>query len=189
VQSSLTAEVELRSLRADDTERLSAYFAGLSAATLSRYQPHPLTEAMAVQLCATPDDATHRLVLTHADAIIGYFVMEMTVRGSDRDRYAGYGITLEDGLDLLFAPSVADAWQNRGLASLAMPPVIALATATGARSLVLMGGTQASNARAIRFYEKSGFMRHGGYQTDQWNHDMRLLLEGAPTAGQGISSC
>ena len=55
---------------------------------------------------------------------------------------------------------------------------IALATTTGARSLVLMGGTQASNARAIRFYEKSGFVRYGGYQTDQWNHDMRLLLEG-----------
>jgi diamine N-acetyltransferase len=188
VQASLTAEVELRSLRADDTERLSAYFAGLSAATQSRYQPHPLTAAMAVQLCQSTSDPTHRLVLTSADTIIGYFVLETTVRSDDRARYAGYGVTLEDGLDLLFAPSVADAWQNRGLASLAMPPVIALATATGARSLVLMGGTQASNARAIRFYEKSGFVRHGGYQTDQWNHDMRLPLEGAPSAAQPISS-
>jgi ribosomal protein S18 acetylase RimI-like enzyme len=39
-----------------------------------------------------------------------------------------------------------------------------------------MGGTQASNARAIAFYEKHGFVRCGGFWSDQYNHDMRLWL-------------
>jgi ribosomal protein S18 acetylase RimI-like enzyme len=44
-----------------------------------------------------------------------------------------------------------------------------------------MGGTQASNARDIAFYEKHGFVRCGGFWTDQYNHDMRLTMP--PPAG------
>jgi hypothetical protein len=40
-----------------------------------------------------------------------------------------------------------------------------------------MGGTQETNRRALAFYEKFGFKRYGGYQTDIFNHDMRLVFE------------
>jgi RimJ/RimL family protein N-acetyltransferase len=39
-----------------------------------------------------------------------------------------------------------------------------------------MGGTQATNSRAIAFYEKFGFIKYGGYQTEVFNHDMRLEI-------------
>jgi GNAT superfamily N-acetyltransferase len=182
MQFALSEGVVLRSLRADDTDRLAAYFEALTPATTTRFQPHPLTREQAGILCGAVDGAVDgaesvlRLVLEHDNGVIGYFILELTVRSDDAARYAAQGITLEAGRDLLFAPSVADAWQDRGLSSLALPHLIALARQAGARSLVLMGGTQATNARAIRFYEKFGFEHRGGYQTGVWNHDMRLLI-------------
>jgi diamine N-acetyltransferase len=173
----LTDGVALRALRPDDGKRLATYFEGLTPATTTRFQPHPLTRGMAQELCNAPLSSAMRLVLERHDEIIGYFILESTMHTHDAARYAEQGIALESGRDLLFAPSVADAWQNRGLSSQAMPHLIALAQQAGARSLVLMGGTQATNARAIRFYEKFGFERSGGYQTEMWNHDMRRLLD------------
>lgn len=187
MQIALGDDVALRALRSDDVDRLATYFEGLSPATTTRFQPHPLTRQQAALLCGAigHDAQTLRFVLEHDGAIIGYFILEPALQRVDAARYAAEGIALEAGRDLFFAPSVADAWQDRGLSSRAMPHLIRLAVSVGARSLVLMGGTQATNARAIRFYEKFGFVHHGGYQTEIWNHDMRLMLRHAGEAPVG----
>lgn len=164
-------------LAPNDAAGLGDYFLALSAESKRRFQPHPLTQASAAELCAARHPAVRRLVLRAGGQIIGYFILDPTVGVDELTRYAALGIPLTSGRDWLFAPSVADSHQNQGLASKAMPHLVALARHAGARSLVLMGGTQGTNARAIAFYEKSGFRRCGGYQTDQWNHDMRLLLD------------
>lgn len=173
----ITVEITLRALRSDDGERLAAYFEGLSPSTTSRFQPHPLTREEAMARCGEPPGPATRLVLERGADIVGYFILEAGLRSGDAARYAEQGIMLEVGRDLLFAPSVADMWQNQGLSSQAMPHLIALSQQLGARSLVLMGGTQATNDRAIRFYEKFGFEGCGGYQSEIWNHDMRLMLD------------
>ena len=167
----------LRSLRRADREALAAYFEGLGGETRRRFQPHPLTREIAAALCDEVEPSALRLVIETEGDLIGYFILERGLPVYEIPRYREFGIDLAPGSDLLFAPSVADAWQNRGIASLAMPHLIAFARQLGARSLVLMGGTQATNHRAIAFYEKFGFKRFGGYQTDVFNHDMRLLLE------------
>jgi GNAT superfamily N-acetyltransferase len=174
--ATLRPGISLDWLSANDASSLGDYFAALSAESKRRFQPHPLTHASAAELCATRNPAVRRLVLRAGRQIIGYFILDPTVGVDELTRYAALGVLLESGRDWLFAPSVADTHQNQGLASRAMPHLIALARQAGARSLVLMGGTQGTNARAIAFYEKSGFERCGGYQTDQWNHDMRLRL-------------
>lgn len=173
----LTPDINLDWLAANDATPLGDYFLALSAESKRRFQPHPLTRASAAELCAVHNPAVRRLVLRTGGRIVGYFILDPTVGADELTRYAALGITLESGRDWLFAPSVADSHQNHGLASKSMPHLIAVARQAGARSLVLMGGTQGTNARAIAFYEKSGFRRCGGYQTDQWNHDMRLLLD------------
>ena len=171
-------QYHLRALAAGDAARLAIYFEGLSAATRTRFGPHPLTAAYAFELCDEPDPAVARFVLLTANerAIVGYFIIDFGPAPHEALRYADQGITLETGLDPTFAPSIADAQQDSGLASAAMPYLIAAAQARGARSMVLMGGAQASNARAIAFYAKQGFVPCGGYWSDQYNHDMRLLL-------------
>lgn len=172
----LRDDLTLRELCPTDADALATYFDQLGAETRRRFQPHPLTPAAAIQACAATGRTALRLVIEHASGLVGYFIVDTVLSAHERGRYAEQGIALTQGRDFLFAPSVHDKWQDRGLASLAMPCIKEVCRAWGARSLVLMGGTQATNARAIAFYEKFGFTRHGGYQTDVFNHDMRLLL-------------
>lgn len=170
-------QVTLQQFASGDAAALADYFDRLSPESRARFQPHPLTRDAAESICARRDEPAIRLVLWNAGAIVGYFILEPRMSPHEAARYAAFGIALESESDWLFAPSVADGYQGRGLASLAMPHLIGLAKRRGARSLVLMGGTQAGNARAIAFYEKFGFQRHGGYQTHVFNHDMRLVFE------------
>lgn len=176
VAVALTADVSLAALAQQDAEALAEYFEGLSAETRSRFQPHPLTRKAAVGACGAAESLVGRFVLWKDDVIIGYFILERRMSIHEASRYAKFGLILESGKDLLFAPSIIDEYQSTGLASLAMPHLIEAARRGGARSLVLMGGTQASNTRAIGFYEKFGFKRFGGYWTGIFNHDMRLIV-------------
>ena len=172
----------LRLLAAHDTPALFDFFESLSPASKRRFQPHPLTLDAARDLCEAASSSTLRLVVSAHSRIVAYFILEPQVSRHEVDRYRAHGIELEAGKDWMFAPAVTDALQNEGIASEAMPHLLALARAAGARSLVLMGGTQATNARAIAFYEKFSFKRHGGYQTEVFNHDMRSLLDPRPQA-------
>lgn len=181
----LETDLLLRLLQPADAGKLGDYFDTLSARSKSRFQPHPLTRKQAAAVCASDGVETVRLVIEHSRAIIGYFILEPRVSVHEVARYREHGIMLQPGLDFMFAPSMGDAFQNRGIASSAMPHVIDLARGRGARSLVLMGGTQATNARAIAFYEKFGFRRFGGYQTEVFNHDMRLVLDRLPVSRVG----
>ena len=167
----------LRPLRREDAPALSSYFDALTPESRRRFQPHPLTPEAARNLCSIEDSATLRLVIESAGKIIAYFILEPVVSVHEAERYSRFGIALKSGKDYRFAPSVADDFQNKGVASLAMTHLVNLARESGVRSFVLMGGTQATNARAIAFYEKFGFKRFGGYQTEVFNHDMRLLIE------------
>lgn len=128
-------------------------------------------------LGATEDSPSLRFVIEDAGKVIAYFILEPAISVHEADRYGRLGITLKSGRDYMFAASVLDAYQNNGIASLAMPHLIAVAQQSGARSLVLIGGTQATNTRAIAFHGKFGFDRFGGYQTEIFNHDMRLIIE------------
>jgi len=171
-------EYLLRKLEMNDKALLSEYFTALSAETKSRFGPHPLTDEFAANLCSKTGDSADRFVIVPKNEakIVGYFIVEFELSPHEKGRYLSQGIMLEQGLDVLFAPSVADDYQNCGLASQVMPAIILHARQKGARSLVLMGGTQATNSRAIAFYEKFGFLKFGGYQTEVFNHDMRLAF-------------
>jgi diamine N-acetyltransferase len=176
IETALQLGYALRLLRFTDTHRLQAYFDGLSATTRSRFQPHAMNRETVSTLCgAVSSNIMRFVVLLNAD-IIGYFVLDPNMSEHEAARYRVQGIELSSGIDFLFAPSIADAWQGRKVASHAMPALIEFAKAAGARSLVLMGGTQATNVAAVAFYRKFGFTSHGGYHTGVFNHDMRLCL-------------
>ncbi len=165
-----------RKLENTDTAMLADYFICLSAATKARFGPHHLTSEFAYYLCSKTDDTADRFVILPEgrNLIVGYFIIEFEMSPHEKSRYLSQGIELEKGLDVLFAPSIADDFQNCGLASLVMPEIIEHCKQKGVRSLVLMGGTQATNDRAIAFYEKFGFRKYGGYHTEVFNHDMRM---------------
>lgn len=166
-----------RLLAEKDSLVLSFFFEKLSGDTCSRFAPHPLSSEFATQLCSQlSTDTAQRFVLESEGGIVGYVILQTTMSEHEALRYAAQGITLKAGEDLLFAPCIADSYQNRGFASSIMKVLIGHYKGK-AKSFVLMGGTQETNYRARSFYKKFNFKEYGGYQTDFYNIDMRLLFD------------
>lgn len=167
----------VRLLRPDDAERLGRYFLGLSDRTKARYGPHPFDQATADAICASldPRDMLRIVATTGAgddETIIAYLLIKVGVRESDGKRYATLSIPLDPAECGALAPSVADAWQNCGVASAVMPVLITMARSVGIRRLVLWDGVIADNHLAQGFYRKWGFVKVGEFATSVLNFDM-----------------
>ncbi|MCG6200529.1 GNAT family N-acetyltransferase [Psychromonas antarctica] len=135
-----------------------------------------ITPEFAAQLCVNLlTDSAQRFILEIDEKIIGYFILQSQISEHEASRYAQCGIVLKTGNDLLFAPCIADKYQHQGFASLVMDRLINDYKGK-VRSFVLMGGTQETNLAARDFYKKFAFKEHGGYQTEIYNIDMRLLF-------------
>lgn len=173
----------LRPLTKDDAGILGVYFLSLSDETKRRYGPHPFDQATADKLCAENDyNKVIRMLATVPQAgserVIAYFILVMGVDEDEIKRYAVLGIGLDSATDCTLAPSVADDYQDKGVGSIVMRHVIDSALRLGKTRMVLMGGTQGTNARGIHFYKKYGFRIVGDFQepTGFNNHDMILDL-------------
>ncbi|MCG6960554.1 GNAT family N-acetyltransferase [bacterium BMS3Abin03] len=168
---------EFREISKNDGETLGEFFSELSDETRSRFAPHPLTTEYADKLCLNlSDDTAERFVLYFQGNIVGYFILDNEMSSHEQKRYQPFGINLESKKDVLFAPCIADEFQNKGLASNVMSILIEHAKEKQVRSIVLLGGTQETNTLARAFYKKFGFKEFGGYQTEIYNIDMRLEL-------------
>ena len=78
---------------------------------------------------------------------------------------------------ITFAPSVADAFQNSGLGSKMFSAILEDLKELSFKNIVLWGGVQATNTRAIHFYEKNGFTRIANFWYDNKdNIDMVLSI-------------
>jgi diamine N-acetyltransferase len=167
----------MRPLRADDAARFAAYLGSLSEQTRARWGPHRFDPETAHRICGTLD-ATDilRVVGTipgdEEERIIAYVLLKMGVWDDDRERYVNRGIPLDPASDATLAPSVADDYQNQGVGSLMMGHILEVAGALGRRRVVLWGGVQATNDRAVHFYTKWGFRNVGEFWTDKNNYDM-----------------
>ena len=175
--------VVFRPLAPGDARILGEYFLGLSEETKSRYGPHPFDQATADNLCAAIDlGHTLRMIGVIGQAgqekIIAYIILLLGITDGDREHYARHGIALDPATDCTLAPSLADAYQNRGWGTTLMWHLIEVARRLGRKRMVLMWGTQATNARAIRFYEKVGFRYIASFEEPpgMFNNDMILDL-------------
>lgn len=172
--------LHLRLLRADDAAPLGRYFLGLSAATKGFYGPHPFDQPTADALCAEVGTGrTLRLLaLTTGDRpeVVGYFLLHVGGRPSDTARYAALGIALDPETDGALAPSVADAYQNRGLGPLMAARLWQVARRLGLRRVVLWDGVMQSNPRGVHFYTKVGFRKQGEFGEETRSYDMLLEL-------------
>jgi GNAT superfamily N-acetyltransferase len=194
-------QVTFRPLAAGDAGILGPYFAGLSQDTRRRFAPHAFDQATADRLCATidyagtipmvatipmaatiPMVATIPMIATVQDGpqerVVAYFICALGVAPVERERYARAGLSLDPLTDCTVAPSVADAYQDRGLGSCLMGHLIQVARRLGRKRLVLMGGVQATNARAVHYYQKHGFRTVSTFESPAGllNHDMMLDL-------------
>jgi ribosomal protein S18 acetylase RimI-like enzyme len=172
-----------RPLQRTEAALLGAYFAGLSPETRRRFAPHPFDQATADALCLRPSPDVLRLVAVPAEGaasapFLAYVILRLGVTGGERRRFAARGQPLWPESDCTVAPSVADACQGQGLGTRLMALVCDLARQLGRRRMLLMGGTQADNARAVALYRRLGFQTAGEFEhpAGVWNYDMLKLL-------------
>jgi GNAT superfamily N-acetyltransferase len=157
-----------RPLDRADAASLGAYFIGLSEDTTRRYGPHPFDQTTADQFCAAIDfrEAIRMIATIPAastnkggEQVIAYFILQLDAPQGECERYSAAGITLDPQADCIIAPSLADAYQNRGLGTPLMEHIFSLARRLGRKHILLNGGVYLSNERAVHYYEKLGFQR------------------------------
>jgi diamine N-acetyltransferase len=169
----------LRLLRAQDDEKLLRYFAGLSDLTKSYFGPHPFDAATVREIVRSldPFQMTRLIAATPADdAIVAYVLVWAGLVPEDAARYQAYRLPLSGETDCTLAPSVADAYQSVGLGNFLMEKALRIARQTGKKRMVLWGGVQVRNQRAVNFYTKFGFERKGEFDTEVKNLDMIRTL-------------
>ena len=171
-------QVRLRFLQQEDEDKLLAYFAGLSPETRKRFGPHPFDAITIHQICTHPEaENTRRYIAEMLDntRIIAYMLIKNGVLSQDENRLLSYGIS-PSGNDCTFAPSVADAFQSSGLGSLMLAYIL---NTMPPRRIILWGGVQASNVRAVSYYTKFGFYKVGSF-TDHNGENFDMIRDPQP---------
>jgi len=175
----------LRPLLPDDVQKLAHFLAALSPESrrLSTFPGYD--RATAQELCdaiARYDKLRLALVETSVpeEPLVGLLEFSFDLTAGDLNRYTNYGYLLNPATDCRFGPTLADGWQNRGVGSLLLPAIFALARRFGRSRVILWGGVLADNRRAIHFYTKNGFHHVGRFVNGEGQEccDMILTLEG-----------
>jgi GNAT superfamily N-acetyltransferase len=161
--------VRFRPLEAGDVDELGAFLSGLSPTTTSydRTGAQLLCDAInrydklrfVVEL-----PAAGQISGQLSGQIIALYEFSFDIPDYDLERFARYGVPLDQRTDCRYGPTIADEYQNRGVGSQTFPYLVAVAKRFGKDRIILWGGVFVDNARAIHFYEKQGFRPLGTFE-------------------------
>jgi len=174
--------LEYRPLVAADADALTAFVESLSPLTRSRWNLSGYDRVAAEEMIdAIARYDKLRLVAVDPEdpqlGICALFEFSFGIPRHECERYAGYGITLDEAHDCRFGPCVRDDMQRRGLASALMPPTLAIVRRFGKSRVILWGGVLATNAPAIAFYLRHGFVELGRFATQDGLSSIDMLRE------------
>lgn len=167
--------LQITILHSDHLELLLEYLHALSPQSKQRFAPHP-AEAAATWAFYHWQQQNIGYIGIMDNKIIAYFIIKRSYLAHDKERLERYGLTLHALEDFTLAPSVAEAWQGKGIAGKMMEYVLADVRNRGAKRLFLWGGVQCDNTAAVKFYEKHGFVALGTFEYNGCNKDMMLHL-------------
>lgn len=165
--------VILRRLVTADIDKLVNYLHALSAETKSRFAPHSFDKQAVLDFYNTANNNTGYIAedVTNSN-IIAYTIIKTGFLRHDSYRLQAYGLQLSIITDCTIAPSVADEWQSCGLGKLLYNYILQHLKAKGICRIILWGGVQAGNHKAVSFYKGLGFVELGGFEYNGWNLDM-----------------
>ncbi len=159
-------------LHLSDIDKLTTYLSGLGAETSRRFAPHPFDKSSLLEYYKDPA-VTGYIAWDHeAFEIIGYFVVKKGLPHYDLARLRSYGLEPAQDTDSLFAPSIADQWQGKGLGIHMFQFMHSQLHCMHIKRIILWGGVQANNDKAIRYYHKLGFQTLGQFEHNGPNYDM-----------------
>lgn len=172
-------KVVFRALDKNDPITFGLFLESLSETTRGKFGPHPLSSEEAMKICVSLNFSEMlRMILTNQqEEIIGYIILSFQFRDSQLSRYEDYKISINKDRDICIAPVVADQYQGSGAGSVMLSEAIRISRSLGVKYIILWQGTQLTNTRAIRFYEKFGFKESGKFERYGNNNvDMTLTL-------------
>lgn len=166
----------------EDVEALVQYFNQLSEETKQYFAPHPFDVDTITAICRGSYKDYNAFVCIRNGLIIAYAVVKNTPTARELDRFAKYPIGLNVEKDYILAPSVADAFQSQGIGSIVLDFVESELRKLSAEKVILWGGVQLRNKRAVRYYLKHGFKTLGEFSYNGLdNLDMVKYLDNAST--------
>lgn len=169
--------MHFRAILPTDTSALFRYFESLSPETRRRFGPHDFDEATARTICHGQMEKCVAYVGLEEEQIIAYAIVLQGYTLGDYNRYLHYELSMDNEKDFTLAPSVADEWQSKGVGSQLYHFVEEQLRMRGAQKIVLWGGVQLSNQRAVRFYLKHGFRTLAQFEYQGTNLDMVHRLQ------------
>ncbi len=159
-----------------DFTLLFAYLNSFSEMTKKRFGPHDFSLNGIQSFYADRNNTGYIIVNAEDQQLIGYAVVRQGYVSGDYERYLSYGTLPDPYYDCTVAPSVADAWQGKGIGDLLMQFILKEVKRKQYRRIVLWGGVQSDNSRAVRFYAKYNFTRVADFFHNGFNQDMICLL-------------
>jgi ribosomal protein S18 acetylase RimI-like enzyme len=167
--------VETRLLESNDNEKLFAYFdQHFSKESKSRFGPHTFDKETINTICQSPNGEIMRYVAIDDEKnIVAYILIKQGMIEWDEKRYAARQQFYDHNSSVTFAPSVADAWQSSGLGMLMNNIIEEDLRKRNIKNIILWGGVQATNEKAVHFYKKLGYQYIASFWHDgKDNYDM-----------------
>lgn len=156
---------------------LHRYLDRLSEDSRRRFGPHAY-DLNGIASFFTNDSRNLGYIARSKDSneIIGYALIRWGYLVHDAPRLSSYGLSLSEDTDCVFAPSVADAWQSCGVGHLIFQFIREELRSKGINRMILWGGVQADNTKAVSFYLKNGFQTIGKFSYNGENLDMIAII-------------
>lgn len=166
-----------RRFNLSDAKNLAGYLDHLSLGSKKRFGPHSFDEQSITDLYQSSSNLRGYLAIDPDTTYIeAYAIVKMGILEHDRSRLESYGLILDNDADCTFAPSVSDAMQGKGLGTKMLKYILSELQQAGIKRIFLWGGVQASNQRAVRYYEKNAFRILGTFDHHGVNYDMMCEL-------------
>lgn len=153
-----------------DLEQLVTYLSALGKETRAFFGPHGFDKTSLSRFYQDPKNTAY--IATEENRIVAYAILRLGFLRHDAPRLFSYGLDLHPDTDASFAPSVADDWQGRGLGRSLFTYIINDLSNLNVTRLILWGGVQSANQRAVRYYQQLGFRTLGYFEYHGWNADM-----------------
>lgn len=167
-----------RVINRGDADALRLYYDNLPIEDRSWFKPHSFEiEKIRLMINEVGDSLNPYIAIDEGARIIAYFFVFKGITENDQRRIERAGICLADMKIYSFAPSVARDFKGTGLADRLFFEIELQLIKTGIDCLVLQGGVNATNVRAISYYKKIGFVSAGEFERgEESNFAMYKML-------------
>jgi len=171
-QTKNNKDIFIRQISGEDFHALNIYLNELSDDTKKRFGPHYYDVDSLNKFYSTPghigiiaEEPEHRKIVAYSIIKMGYVV-------HDKPRLESLGLYASNEAVCTFAPSVADEWQSVGIGDLMLSYIHSILIQQDINHIILWGGVQADNQKAINYYLKNGFKILGEFEYHGRNYDM-----------------